>query len=402
MTNIHPSDTTMVLADNQPESGKWIGLRIDPFDSLFFRDGRPFNAANRAQSGLPSPQTLAGAVWNFLLVQSGFNFRNIRRVAGTTATMKETLRKAGADQGVIESRFRGPFLALFDDESGKVEPLLAMPASLARAKPIVGGWTRATPAHHVTGWNDPDGLLPLSFSAEPDPKPTEFLLTLTGLKEFLSGGLPSEEEMMERGTLLATDHRVGITIDPDSLATEEGQLYSIGLLTLNDRYRDGSWRLGLYAEILPGSGSSLEPHRHLDGAPIPFGGEGKTVLVSTRNCAEWPQYDSGLERSLWYLATPTFLRPSEHLPRRRLPIAEAPARLVSAASGGGIAVSGWDVQLNGPRPTRFAIPSGACYFLEGGPGKDDDFLFDEDSQIRQNLRQEGWGFALQGVWRNDS
>ena len=40
----------------------WIGLKIDPLDVLFFRDGRPFGAAIRASGRLPNPQTLAGAL----------------------------------------------------------------------------------------------------------------------------------------------------------------------------------------------------------------------------------------------------------------------------------------------------------------------------------------------------
>ena len=39
-----------------------VGLRLDPCDVLFFRDGRPFAAASHGESGMPAPQTLAGAL----------------------------------------------------------------------------------------------------------------------------------------------------------------------------------------------------------------------------------------------------------------------------------------------------------------------------------------------------
>src|SRR5260370_1121735 len=52
----------------------WIGLRLDPLDTLFFRDGRPFDAASRASGGLPLPQTFAGAVRTYLLARAGFDF----------------------------------------------------------------------------------------------------------------------------------------------------------------------------------------------------------------------------------------------------------------------------------------------------------------------------------------
>ena len=55
-------------------AGATVGLRIDPLDVLFFRDGRPFTPASRGASGLPTPQTLAGAVRTHLLQHAGCDF----------------------------------------------------------------------------------------------------------------------------------------------------------------------------------------------------------------------------------------------------------------------------------------------------------------------------------------
>jgi CRISPR-associated protein Cmr3 len=130
---------------------------------------------------------------------------------------------------------------------------------------------------------------------------------------------------------------------------------------------------------------------------VPFGGEGKYVRVKAVEPAKWPQPKGGRPKSLWYLATPTFL--SFHggdkiRPRRPLPCLEY---LKAAASGAGVAVSGWDVAANGPRPTRFAVPAGAVYFVDG-PCDENAFLKHDDSNELSNLRREGWGFALQGKW----
>ena len=51
-----------------------VGLCIDPLDVLFFRDGRPFDAASRAYGGLPLPRTIAGALRTALLASEGFDF----------------------------------------------------------------------------------------------------------------------------------------------------------------------------------------------------------------------------------------------------------------------------------------------------------------------------------------
>ena len=52
-----------------------LGLRLDPLDVLFFRDGRPFGESTRAEGSLPVPQTLAGALRTALLTRAGFDLR---------------------------------------------------------------------------------------------------------------------------------------------------------------------------------------------------------------------------------------------------------------------------------------------------------------------------------------
>src|SRR5213083_2980302 len=104
---------------------EWIGLRLDPLDVLFFRDGRPFDAAARVLGGLPNPQTLAGALRTALLAHTGFDFARFARAMRSEAqvAMQENRRpevkKALLDgqdaqqrQWVVEARLRGPWLAL--------------------------------------------------------------------------------------------------------------------------------------------------------------------------------------------------------------------------------------------------------------------------------------------------
>ena len=52
---------------NTPPNRSAIGVLLDPLDTLFFRDGRPFDASSRVRGGLPNPQTLAGALRTALL-----------------------------------------------------------------------------------------------------------------------------------------------------------------------------------------------------------------------------------------------------------------------------------------------------------------------------------------------
>src|SRR5262245_53965921 len=70
------------------------GLCLEPLDTLFFRDGRPFDAANRVSGGLPQPQPLAGALRTALLAQHGFRFEHLwRDLRGQPGVPSDQLRE---------------------------------------------------------------------------------------------------------------------------------------------------------------------------------------------------------------------------------------------------------------------------------------------------------------------
>jgi CRISPR-associated protein Cmr3 len=394
-------------------SAGWVGLRLDPLDPLFFRGGRPFDAATRVESGLPNPQTLAGALRTALLSRTGFRFRDFAEYRKGKGEAVEDIRPAlaahGAKDWVVQARFRGPWLGLVREER-RVEPLLPLPAGLTKAKKATNEdwrWSRAAPLEglELPGWRNkdgslPDGLLPLWRWEEADPKAEGGWLTLCGLKNFLGGkDDPPKKEFFKVNELYDFDNRIGIGIDKDTLTSAEGDLYGIRLLSLkpkvdkrsgidDDPYPEA--QLCLYAEIQ--SGPSPDAGPWFDETPVPFGGEGKYVRAKEIDACDWPKPDPSRKRSLWYLATPSFLLREES--KRPLPDVSG---LRAAASGPGIAVSGWDVARNGPRPTRFAVPAGAVYFLDG-PGAEEGFINGCGGQTADELGAEGWGFALQGVW----
>jgi CRISPR-associated protein Cmr3 len=380
-------------------SSRRVGLRIEPLDTLFFRDGCPFDAASRAYSGLPSPQTLAGALRTALLAGEGFDFsafaRSMRRP--NHPEVRKALESVGASCWILDARFRGPWLGLHRRGSPQmVEPLLAVPATLARAEgrapDAPGSWARAEPRNDpLPGWTD-SGLLPLWRKGKADAKAPGGFLTPAGIRAFLEGGCPDDEYWYEPEDLYGFDHRIGIGVDMDTLTAADSQLYGIRLLALRDRItgRGDGARACLYAEILlpEGSPEDLDPWWE---APIPLGGEGRYARIIPVAPASWPDGASG-ERSAWVLASPGIFRGRDGRDRWR-PDAIPPERLRAAASSAPLAVSGWDVARNGPRPTRFAVPAGAVYYVDGAWEPDADSLCVDEEDVAQ-----GWGFALRGVW----
>jgi CRISPR-associated protein Cmr3 len=368
-----------------------IGLRLDPLDTLFFRDGRPFDAASRASGGLPLPQTLAGAMRTYLLARAGFDlgaFARARQEA-PAADVRGVLVRLGAPEALVDLCFRGPWLALAGG-NGAVEPLLPVPATLALDDDRTT-WHRSDPLRvPLPGWDDADGLVPLWRRKGPDAKRAECFLTPAGVNTFLTGGLPGKEDWLAPGDVYDFDQRTGIEIDAGTLTAAEGRIYGIRLLALRPRIARPGPHCGkevcLYAEVLGVPPAGLE-----FADPLPLGGEGRHVRMRPLDRPpSWNQPEPSGDRSLWLLASPAFLpRP------RALPAMPATARLVAAASGTPVAVSGWDVARGGPHRTRFAVPAGSVYFVEGPFTPPHQALCADQEDVAQ-----GWGFVLRGSWNH--
>jgi len=380
---------------NASEPIKWQGVFLDPLDVLFFRDGRPFDSTNRVVSVLPTPQTVAGAIRTHWLGGTGFSRSKIKEYRGDIVS---ALRDAGAASAVLDARFRGPWLAAGNSTNGPVRPLFPCPMNLRPTKDDPDRWLVALPTDRggspEEGWRHADGLWPLEFPSDPDLKFDPVQLTPSGLAKYqqrlgLSATardglqLVKGEDYLGQDEIYSIDHRIGIEIDPKSLATIKGQLYGIGLLALRPGF-------GLYVEIK--APESLA--ESLDGQSLPLGGEGRCVRARLVGESMLPPAAAPAARPrMTYLATPTFLAAAK-TSHRPLPPSEI-GTIRSAASDRPLAVSGWDIARGGPRPTRFAIPAGAVYFWDGPVNVEGLIGNIADREARL---QEGWGFAIPANW----
>lgn len=367
---------------------QWKRIFLDPFDVLLFRDGRPFDATNRVLSGLPAPQTVAGALRTALLAESGFSFSKIRNYQGPIV---DRLRDAGANPDILDAKFRGPWLA--GHTAGKFQRLLPCPKNLRPLKKNDQQWMVALPqdpnALRLEGWQHADGLWPLQYPDQPQTKFDSVYLTPSGFAKYLQAMAQPSSQTFEleqavdfalRQDVFGIDHRIGIGINANSLTTLDGELYGVGLLALK-----------------PGCGIIMDVElteplaQSLDHLAVPIGGEGKLVRLSVKEVPEHSE-ERNDGNSFHYLATPTFLSACS-TPNRPLPPASC-GKLIAAASDRPIGVSGWDVARGGPRPNRFAVPAGAVYFFEGAVT---DALMEHCSDRAERL-QEGWGHSLAGTY----
>jgi CRISPR-associated protein Cmr3 len=376
-----------------------IGFCLQPLDVLFFRDGRPFmSGTEQMVSGLPLPQTLAGAIRTALLRAAGCHFAELAKAMKKGQGFKAAVRAACASEyhWLGDLCVRGPWLARRHADTGKLEVFVSAPAVLHRSKNEAAEklW-RLTPlpAGELPGWQpaeDQQGLRPLWSKERTVTEPAEGYLTPQGLHQFLRGEPVPRDEVISPDELFGFDFRTGIGINPDRLVAAESQIYGRGFLAFKEDFYQRS-QVVLYAEVSVLEGVRVEPLLdHL--RTIPLGGESRHVVIEwLEQPFSWPnvQPQGKKQKPLILLTTPC---PFEAGWKPRI----LDGQFVAAAVPGSLAFSGWDLARGGPKPMRFAVPPGSVYFLESLPNNWRQSLAENEEDCLQ-----GWGCCLTGVWTDE-
>ncbi len=366
-----------------------VGLCLEPLDILFFRDGRPFTGSERSVSGLPLPQTFAGAMRTALLRWTGCNFERLKQSLQTGKGFHGAVEQVcGADHRWIGGlTVRGPWLARLREANSELEVLVPVPAVLHKEKKGTAGMLRSMaplPAGQLPGWTSPEhgqGLRPTWLKHLPATEPVRGYLTQQGLEQFVRGGDVSASAALPESELFGLDYRTGIGISRDRLVAEESQIFGRGFLALRKH-------VFLYAEVEVPEDAALGSFLD-DIETLPLGGEGRHALIRRLDQPfDWPKPPElrGREKPLVLVTTPCAFQ-SCWQPEI------LDGHIVAAVVPGAVAFSGWNLAWGGPKPTRFAVPAGTVYFLETLADSLPDSLAESDEE-----RKQGWGCYLKGVW----
>lgn len=405
---------------NAPVFEKAIGLLIEPLDPLFFRDGRPFEAASRGSSGLPMPRTLYGMLRYHLFEQVGLKRNEIH-----------TLRQKPDHPHHWMSwiAVRGPWLATTGNTGRSIEEVYVQPpAHVMQVGKADGEYVTLRPLRDGTelpGWNlpspygDPKPLRPLWAGAfGKDLKPISGrLIGKAGLTELLKGKDLVADHLKWQSDLWVHEERVGVAIHPGKQTAAEGQLYTTSMIRLKNR-------TAFYAEVgIEGDKDHLGDLRRLLGGEFiaPFGGEGRRVRVQTLdNAFTWPEPQPVPDKEhggfFAMQLSPTAFTPSEYhgsVTDERLRRQYPPnplGSLIAAAVPRAVPESGWELlgikddpgyrgrAAGMPRPTRYAIPAGATTFWQSGNGATKEVLHRWQLGQTPLDRAAGYGTALRGIW----
>lgn len=385
-------------------------LLIEPTDVLFFRDAVPMSAGQGKGAGcrLPFPSTLHEAFRANLLRLSG-ETTGAKQVEGRPrgAARKGNWHTSGHDgKTFIATRaFRSlrtvgplPWMA----NRGL---LLAIPADVATAPD--GALARlqlwrdpgaATGNARPRPWDYPPPCLPMATTPPDKHGQLHGWWTTAQMRDYLAGHSGAEGHFKPTPTsdLWASEHRVGVQIDPGSSAAAAGQLYAGSYLRPDRQTRFLAWAaIADPAHARNGEAAARARERQqLDDLDwLLLGGESRLARLwhttedgqairdplGALRAPPAPPPNDGPCLLKWILVTPALFahgslpgwcadsqkdRPGGPLPPGRVCLAlPGRAQLVSWCLGKPRTVSGFDVVEGRAKPTLLAVPEGGVYYF---------------------------------------
>ena len=367
---------------------------LEPLDTLFFRDSRPFEAGvdSFAETTLPSPLTIYGAIGSYILKQNGTNikkFLNHEIEDETLGEYDEELRNTNV-------KIKGIFFKKGDSI------YLPVPANYFRVNRYE--YKLAYPSCKKDFlWDIEEDLRPVRL---PEGKCEEVsgYISIEEKKKILINEATILNEPKKEFELYVDEWRFGHRMDREVSTVEEGFLYATRHIRF-DEYLDSKVYVKTQFLILIDGIDSLVNKEDV----LFLGGEGKRVKVKLEKFDKNKWFDKNLKdkilqqikenkRFFLYLLTPAifengFYRNFDNL------------KLISAAVKKPIYISGWkraDITQGNPREIKKAVPAGSVYFFEiQNDNINIEGLYNSyqlNKSISEKYPSAGFGITLIGIW----
>ena len=391
-------------------------IKLTPLDTLFFRDGSPFNAGETGQMEVtsvfpPSASTVVGCLRAAFAREMGWSGKREER------WNKNIIEHLGDGADLRQLEFTGPYL-LHNNQL-----LFPVPSHLlAKGKDKAQGNQQATDAEddsedtidQLTFLRPSDEILHTDIgevrlpSTKPDKQGFKNLgqayVTSAGMSCILRGHRPDKTTIITAKNLWQSETRIGIHRDDKSRTTKEDALYQ----AVHTRLARGV-SLGMGVTGYAGNIPKLAT----------LGGESRMVWLEEDT--PWGLPESHLEPkkdTLHY--TVIFITPAQlsgdgwQKPKGTLP--GLPGHIVSACVGKPVLIGGWfsgDKEDNtennsenntetkryqrGSRPLEPFLPAGSIFFMAASASDLDNIKSEHNSKIGQKTAW-GYGHILIGAW----
>lgn len=368
---------------------------LEPVDTLFFRDNRPFEAGNDAfaESTLPSPLTIFGALGDYFLKQNGTDLGKFR----SGAVEDPILGKY--DSNLINTRLKihGIFF------SWQNRKYLPSPSNLFIYDSRV--WTANPSENKPFKWDiEDDDLMPLNLPPGKSD-PVEGYLSIDEINEKYLLNKQTNLNICNLDKFFVTEQRFGHKLDRNTLVVEEGFLYSAAHFRFQEELGGIQYekvKLGaVISDIVADEAETV----------INLGGEGKKVKLTLKNQqAEEFKNDEVLsliknnKRFFVYLLTPAIFHGG--YTRKEWPPDFKGATLKGAAVKKPVYISGWQRTKESygfPRPLKNAAPQGSVYFFQASGWAVEQFdrlynTYNMNTSLSEEYPCAGFGISLIGSW----
>ena len=378
-------------------------LFLQPNDTFFFRDGKPFTKGEQSVGHSifpPLPSTVLGALRTAYIAEFGnlplFYSGGMQDMIGTRESLCNAIQ------------LRGVFLA--SSRQNRLEMFFPVPLDLIYKKS--DEQVENIPLHLLSSTSKnfaSNGAIdcPLTWSIpESIDSDADGLLSLGAIKRYFQGNIDNLL-LTNRTRLIEKESKTGIARSKDTLSSEDHMLYRIDM----SRFRNSDGNYGFFVDY--------ECTKHLpQKGLLKLGGEGKSFVYEHNNF-DVNQLSTHLAsvkitlqstgRFKLYFATPTIFHQgwlpswldSDTLSGKypipdKLPIS---LKLITAAVGKPISIGGWNMAKGEPKPTYSAVPAGSVYHFELLNRNRIDDLVDafHYQNISDERSNEGFGLSLIGV-----
>ena len=383
-----------------------MNLFLQPNDTFFFRDGRPFTKGEQSEGHSifpPLPSTVLGALRTAYIAEFGdlghFYLGNMQEMIGTPESLCDAIRLRGvflandflANDDLLDMFFPVPLDLVYKEDEGQSDKLLHFLAPSSKNFKSNG-----VAIDRPLTWSN------LNESIDSD---SDGLLDTLAIEQYLQGddNLP----LIDWATLVEREPKVGIARSQATLSSEEHMLYRINM----SRFKNSD---GNYGFVVDYKCSKSLPQKGL----LKLGGEGKSFVYRHGNfdrkrlCNHLEVVKTDIQstgRFKLYFATPTIFDkgwlPSwlnsktlsgEYPMEGTSPIS---LKLITAAVGKPVTVGGWDMAKGRAKPTYLAVPAGSVYYFElSDKNRIDDLISAFHYQnVSDKRSEEGFGLVLIGV-----
>lgn len=365
-------------------------IRFSPLDTLFFRDGSPYNR-NELQANVttvfpPSPTSLAGAVraaWARVLGWDGQGYGG-----NWDSCCKE---KLGAGYKLPPSiRFNGPYLFYQN------QPVFPAPAHLLAvlpddpAKETPSNPVLLTPGAEMK--TDMGSIrIPVKPAVEDEeknlkPLSPEWWITVAGMQKLLNHEPPAAEDLIHQSRLWKIEQRIGNY-------RETGRVTGLMALYAPSHVRlENGVELAMFVSGLPDIDD--KQLRQITSNPMLTGGEARACWLSVEDKAleDYFQQSNTPAGDKYTLIALTPVQMEQKLqPNTQI----AGATLVSCCNQRPIMLGGWDRQK--PRKLVPCLRAGTTLFMEHSNGETEQSV---GKLLRHGAVTE-WGFGrfITGIWK---